>query len=179
MDKLIAYPTDLTGIYLTWPGLGADSKGSLAALTHLQNFANNASSGLDRNLQFDITLDSSGLFNLKGIYLGLMATFNKTVLPELIRGLPASAAGDDSGPAFIKQYGWIDALIDANYGGSLQYPKPGDSDFVPTPEHDKFYTKSLIVPALPDRALNNLAIWAQAHQSSKNPAVQWYSTLSL
>lgn len=177
--QTIAHPKSLTGIYLTWPGLGADSRGSLAALTHLQNFANNASSGLDRNLQFDVSIDSTGLLNLKGIYLGPVATFNRTILPELIRGLPASAAGDDSGPAFIKQYGWTDALLDANYGGNLRYPKPGDADFVPTPDHDKFYTKSLITPALPVKALRNLATWAQEHQESKKPAVQWYFTLSL
>lgn len=177
--QTIAQPKDLTGIYLTWPGLGANSKGSLAALTHLQNFAHNASSGLDRNLQFDVTIDSTAAFSVKGIYLGPIATFNKTVLPELIRGLPPSAAGDDSGPAFIKQYRWTDALLDANYGGSIQFPKPGDSNFVAAPEHENFYTKSLIVPALPDQALRNLANWAQAHTASKKPAVQWYFTLSL
>lgn len=177
--QTFAHPKVLTGIYLTWPGLGASSIRSLAALTHIQNFANNASSGLDRNLQFDVSIDSTGVFNLKGVYLGPVATFNTTILPELIRGLPPSAAGDGSSPAFIKEYGWTDALMDANYGGKIQYPKPGDPDFVPTPDHDNYYTKSLIVPALPDKALKNLANWAQAHTASKKPVVQWYFTLSL
>lgn len=177
--QTFAHPKALTGIYLTWPGMGADPVRSLAALTHLQNFANNASSGLDRNLQFDVSIGSSGLFNLKGVYLGPVAAFNKTVLPELVRGLPASAASDGSGPAFIKEYGWTDALIDANYGGKIHYPKPGDPDFVPTPDHDNCYTNSLIVPALPDKALRNLANWAQVHTASKHPVVQWYFTLSL
>lgn len=175
--QTFATPKVLTGIYLVWPGLGANVSGALAALTHIQNYANNASSGLDRKFQFDVSIDSGSGFNLKGVYLGPVKTFNKTVLPELLRGLPTPGAGDDNGPTMVTEYGWTDALLDANYGGTVAYPKPGDADFVPTPDHDNYYTKSLIVPALPQKALKNLVTWAQAHMV--NPAVGWYFTLSL
>ncbi|KAJ0106777.1 hypothetical protein J7T55_001301 [Diaporthe amygdali] len=179
--KTFAYPEALTGVYLTWPGLSDNTEQSVAALTHIQNYANNASSGLDRNFQFDVTLDAFGTFNLKGIYLGPVATFNKTVLPELLRGLPPPGAGDSDSPTVIKQYSWADALKDANYGSDIAYLKPGESGYAPAPDHDTFYTKSITVPApgLPDSAFRNLVTWAQAHREEKNPAVPWYLTLSL
>lgn len=175
--QTFAHPKALTGFYFTWPGLGADAAGILKVLTHLQNFGNNATGGIDRNLQFDVSVDSGASVNLKGIYLGPVKAFNKTVLPELIRGLPTPGAADDYSPTFVKEYGWTDALVDANYGDPIAFPKPGDPDFVPAPEHDNYYTKSLIVPALPAKALKNLATWAQAKQV--DPAVGWYYTLSL
>lgn len=179
--QTFAYPKALTGIYLTWPGLSADTEKSVSALEHIQNYANNATSGLDRKFQFDVTLDAFGTFNLKGIYLGPVATFNKTVLPELLRGLPAPGAGDDDSPTYVKEYSWTDAVTDANYGSDISYPKPGQSGYVPAPDHDTFYTKSITIPApgLPDQAIRNLVTWGQAHQEDKNPAVPWYFTLSL
>lgn len=179
--QTFAYPKALTGIYLTWPGLSADTEKSVSALKHIQNYANNATSGLDRKFQFDVTLDAFGTFNLKGIYLGPVATFNKTVLPELLRGLPAPGAGDDDSPTYVKEYSWTDAVTDANYGSDISYPKPGQSGYLPAPDHDTFYTKSITVPApgLPDQAIRNLVAWGQAHQEDKSPAVPWYFTLSL
>ncbi|POS72226.1 glucooligosaccharide oxidase [Diaporthe helianthi] len=179
--QTFAYPKALTGIYLTWPGLSANTEKSVSALKHIQNYANNATSGLDRKFQFDVTLDAFGNFILKGTYLGPIATFNKTVLPELLRGLPTPAASDSDSPTYVKEYAWTDALIDANYGSDIAYPKPGESGYVPTPDHDTFYTKSLTVPApgLPETAIRNLVAWGQAHQQGKNPAVAWYFTLSL
>lgn len=131
--QTFAYPKALTGIYLTWPGLIDDTDRSVSALKHIQNYANNASSGLDRNFRFDVTLDAFGTFNLKGIYRGPVATFNKTVLPELLRGLPPPGAGDSDGPTAIKGYAWTDALTDANYGSSIAYPKPGETGYAPAP----------------------------------------------
>lgn len=180
--QTFAYPKVVTGIYLTWPdSIGKSADLSFSALRHFQNFANNASSGIDRNLQFDVTVDVFGSFILKGAYLGPAATFNKTVLPELTRGLPASAAADADSPAFIKEYSWTEALFDANYGGVLRFPRPGDRDFVPVPDHDNFYAKSVVVPApgLPGKALRNLVAWSRAHVQAKKPAVDWYYTLSL
>lgn len=118
-------------------------------------------------------------FVLKGVYLGPVATFNKTVLPELVRGFSAPGS-DDEGVSFIKEYGWAEALVDANYNSPTAYPQPGDPDFVPTPDHDNYYTQSLIVPALPAQSLTDLAAWTVAH--AKDPAVHrvgWYYTMSL
>lgn len=178
-------PPVLTGLYLTWPNIGRSAALSHAALAHFQAFANNASSGVDRKLQFDVTLDSSGEFNLKGAYLGPVAVFNATVLPELLRGIPASAAGDRDSPAFIKEYNWTEALMDHNYGLPLATPKPGHGGqrFVPATDHDNFYLKSVRVPApgVPDRALRNVFDWAQANFDDKHPgpAVKWYMTFGL
>ncbi|KAI3395184.1 hypothetical protein diail_1678 [Diaporthe ilicicola] len=179
--QTFAYPKALTGVYLTWPGLSDDTEESVSALKHIQNYANNATSGLDRNFQFDVTLDAFGTFNLKGIYLGPVATFNKTVLPELLRGLPPPGAGDTDSPTYVKEYSWTDALTDANYGSDIAYAKPGDSGYAPAPDHDTFYTKSTTVPApgLPDEAIRNLVAWARAHREDKGPAVPWYFTLIL
>ncbi|KAL1858307.1 hypothetical protein Daus18300_009925 [Diaporthe australafricana] len=173
--QTFAYPKALTGIYLTWPGLIDNTERSVSALKHIQNYANNASSGLDRYFQFDVTLDAFGTFNLKGIYQG------PTVLPELLRGLPPPGAGDSDSPTAIKEYAWTDALTDANYGSSIAYPKPGDAGYAPAPDHDTFYTKSITIPApgLPDQAFRNLVVWAQAHAAGRGPAVPWYATLSL
>lgn len=181
--QTLPFPKVLTGIYLTWPDIGASADLSFAALKHFQNFANNASSGLDRNLQFDVTTDSFGSFNLKGVYLGPAATFNKTVLPELLRGIPKSAAGDDDSPAYIKQYNWTEALLDANFDLPLKTPRPGDGGqkYIPVTDHDNFYLKSVRVPApgLPDKTMKNVFKWAQANQNAKNPAVEWYITFGL
>lgn len=168
-------PDVVTGYYFTWPGLGANAAGTVAALTHLQNWAWNASSGLDRNLALDINMDAWGSFNIKGQYIGPISTFNATVLPELLRGLPTPGASDDYSPTFVQELNWQGALQDANYGGSVAYPKPGDVDFVPTPDHDKYYTKSLITPVLPDNAVENLAQWVATHQGN----APWYFTMSL
>lgn len=179
--QTFAYPKALTGIYLTWPGLSKNTEQSVSALKHIQSYANNATSGLDRKFQFDVTLDAFGTFNLKGIYQGPVATFNKTVLPELLRGLPTPGPGDSDSPTYVKEYSWTDALADANYGSDIAYPKPGESGYAPAPDHDTFYTKSLTVPApgLPEQAIRNLVAWGQAHQLEQNPAVPWYLTLSL
>lgn len=188
--QTFAHPKVLTGVLLIWPELVMDAGRQAAALTHLQNFASNASSGLDRNFQFDVGMvvnHSAGkplvrVFYLKGVYLGPVATFNRTVLPELMRGLPTPGS-DDSGASFIpstsfiKEYGWAEALIDANYDGPIMYPQPGDPDFVPTPDHDKYYTKSLITPALPAQALKDLTTWAVAN--AHDPVVTYYYTMSL
>ncbi|KAI7778162.1 hypothetical protein LA080_002509 [Diaporthe eres] len=170
--QTFAYPKALTGIYLTWPGLSNNTEQSVSALKHIQNHANNATSGPDRKFQFDVTLDAFGTFSLKGIYLGPVATFNRTVLPELLRGLPAPGAGDSDSPTYVKEYSWADALADANYGGDIAYPNPGEGGYAPAPDHDTFYTKSITVPApgLPDKAIRNLVGWGQAHQQDKKPA---------
>lgn len=126
-------------------------------------------------------LMSTDSFVVKGVYIGPVETFNKTVLPELSRGLPwPPAAADADSPTFIKEYGLKEALIDANYGDSrIAYPKYGDADFVPTPDYDNYYTKSLITPALPRKSLQDLTSWTAEHQDSSNPLVPWYVTLSL
>lgn len=185
--QTFATPTTLTGVYLTWPGKGASASFTLSALKRFQATVTNSSYGVDRNLQFDVTIDCYGGFNLKGEYLGPAATFNATVLPNLLRGLPAPYVsgnkgddGDDS--SYIVEYGWQDALLDANYGGNIAYPKPGGGGFVPTPDHDKFYTKSIVAPALPEKALTDLTAWTAAHQQQGGKLPQgwgWYATLSL
>ncbi|KKY39098.1 putative glucooligosaccharide oxidase [Diaporthe ampelina] len=81
---------------------------------------------------------------LKGIYLGPVKTFNKTVLPELLRGLLSPGAGDSDSPTYVKD--------------AIAYPKPGGSGYAPAPDHDNFYTKSITVPAPepPATAIRNL-----------------------
>lgn len=44
--RTFVQPKVLTGIRLSWPSLAVDAVRQAAALTRLQNFANNASSGL-------------------------------------------------------------------------------------------------------------------------------------
>lgn len=181
--QTLPYPKVLTGLYLTWPDIGTNADLSYAALKHFQDFANNASSGLDRNLQFDVTIDSFGSFNLKGAYIGPAATFNKTVLPELLRGIPPPAAGDQDSPTFIKEYNWTEALIDHNYQLPLKTPRPGDGGqrFVPVTDHDNFYLKSVRVPApgVSDHTMKDVFRWAQANMNEKKPAVEWYITFGL
>lgn len=181
--QTLPYPKVLTGLYLTWPDIGKSADLSYAALKHFQDFANNASSGIDRNLQFDVTIDSFGIFNLKGAYIGPVATFNKTVLPELLRGVPPPAARDQDSPSFIKEYNWTEALIDHNYGLPLKAPRPGDGGqrFVVAEEHDNFYLKSVRVPApgIPDKTMKDVFRWAQANLNAKKPAVEWYITFGL
>lgn len=161
--------------------MSAAPEDGVAALKHIQDFATNASSGMNRNFQFDFLVDAFGTFALKGAYLGPVSEFNTSVLPELIRGLPTPAAGDDTSSTFIKEYSWEEALVDANYGGQLEYPKPRDPHYLPTPDHDNFYLKSLNVPppGLSDEAMKNLITWAQDHQLDRNPVVPWYFSLLL
>ena len=100
---------------------------------HIQDFATNKSV-VDNRISFGIYLDGVASYNLGGTFFGTPEEFNKTIGPELIRGVPAPST------VIVQKYSWIDYLILMSDKTDIREPLTGYD------EHDTFFAKSITVP---------------------------------
>jgi hypothetical protein len=100
---------------------------------HIQDFATNKSV-VDNRISFGIYLDGVAAYNLGGTFFGTPEEFNKTIGPELIRGVPAPST------VIVQKYNWIDYLILMSDKTDIREPLTGYD------EHDTFFAKSITVP---------------------------------
>ena len=115
------------------PNMFQDPSASAKVFQHIQQFALN-SSLVDRNLGLGMYLDGN-TFSVSGTYFGDLATFNSSLAPELLRGLPTP------GSVNVGSLSWLDSLTALNNGGPLPQPTSGYD------QHDYFFAKSVVTPA--------------------------------
>lgn len=141
---------------------------AVSSFTHLQDMAQNASV-TDRKLSFGITLGPND-FQVRGVYLGSASDFNRTISPELFRGLP-----QPSSPVTVQELDWR-ANLELLAGGSLAV-----STTEPYRARDNFFAKSVAVPE-PGFSPAALRIYLTyiANQGASPPAsVSWFAIVNL
>lgn len=141
---------------------------AVSSFLHLQEMALNASV-TTRNLSFGITLGANG-FQVRGVYLGSPSDFNKTISPELLRGLP-----EPSSPVAVQELDWRANLENLNGGGLTV------STAEPYTARDNFFAKSVAVPepGFSETALRSYITYI-ANQGANPPApVSWFAIINL
>ncbi|KAF1961556.1 FAD-binding domain-containing protein [Byssothecium circinans] len=117
-DKLFGKKDDFTGTFL-----------------HLQEVSLNKSI-IDNRISYGIFLDGVSTFNLGGTFFGSPEEFNKAILPEITRSVPAP------NNIVVEAYDWIGYLKLMSDVNSIEVPLEGYD------EHDTFFAKSITVPEL-------------------------------
>lgn len=166
-------PSSIINFEYIIPGLYSSATNMTEAFLHIQSFALN-SSIIDGKIGFSVHLDGS-TFTISGTYLGDLSTWENTLEPALLAGLPppdSSTVGENS---------WLDSLTLLAAPSSLHQPTQNYN------QHDNFYAKSVVVPSsspLTSAALNNyfayiIANGSSAQQQQQQPTPWWSSTLYL
>lgn len=163
-------PSSVVYFEFNFPAAATDVEAGVSAGLHLQAVAQNASV-MDRNLSFGIVV-GPGAYTLRGTYLGDGERFNTTILPEVLRGLPAYDAGASRVSSGL---GYLDSLA-VLAGGSL-----GVATTTPYASHDNFFAKSVTVPApgLTEEAWRSYLTYARDQGSDARAPVSWFAIVNL
>lgn len=159
-------PPVITYFDYQFPDAASSVDNAVAAFTHLQTMAHDASV-TDRNLGFGVTLGKHW-FQLRGTYLGPASVFNTSILPEMLRTLPAPTS------AVVQEATWVDSLA-LLAGGDL-----GVSTTAPRyTSRDNFFAKSVTIPdpGFSQEALTSY--FAYALGEGANAPVSWYAIIDL
>lgn len=163
-------PSSVVYFELNFPDAAADVEAGVSAGLHLQAAAHNASV-TDRRLAFGLVI-APGTYTLRGTYLDDDGSrFNASVLPELLRGLPAY----DAGGSRVSALGYLDSLA-VLAGGSLSV-----ATTAPYRGHDNFFAKSVTVPepGLTEAAWRAYLTYARGAGSTDSPPVSWFAIVNL
>ncbi|KAF1965855.1 FAD-binding domain-containing protein [Bimuria novae-zelandiae CBS 107.79] len=141
-----AAPEFVTYFQFQWADtLFKNKKAFTDTFLHIQTFSQNASV-VDNRISYGIYLDGNVTYNLGGTFFGTPEEFNKTIVPELLRGTAPSTK------ITVQKYEWIPYLILMSDKTHIVEPKQGYD------EHDTFFAKSITVPepkGLTATTLNN------------------------
>lgn len=158
-------PTTITQWSFLLPDMYTSAAKAASAFLNLQKFALNPNV-VDRRNTFNLLVDGTQ-YRISGLYLGSLETFNKTIKPELLRGLPTPSA------FFAKPVDWIQTLRE-RAGTDLQQPLTGYN------AHDNFYAKSIVTPE--SAPLTTAAVTSFFDYIVKNgvkPSNPWFSIINL
>ena len=161
-------PSSIINFEYVIPGLYASATHTTEAFLHIQSFALN-SSIIDGKIGFGVRLDGS-TFSISGTYLGDLSTWQNTLEPALLSGLPSPdtlTVGENS---------WLDSLALLAAPFSLQQPTQNYN------LHDNFYAKSVTVPSLSpltSAALTNYFAYIIQNGSPSQQPTPWSSILDL
>lgn len=143
-----AAPEVLTYFRFQWKDtLFKDQKKFTDTFLHIQEFSKNASV-VDNRISYGINLNGVDSYGLGGTFFGTPEEFNKTIMPEFLRGTAPPVE------IVVQDYKWIPylELMNVDVGVSIKEPL---YDYA---EHDTFFAKSITVPeskGLTATTLNN------------------------
>lgn len=162
-------PSAVVYFAFNFPAAAADVEAGVSAAMHLQAVAQNASV-MDRNLTFGIVV-APDTYTLRGTYLGDDRRFSASILPEILRGLPAY----DANSSRVSTVGYLDSL-EILAGGPL-----GVSTTAPYAGHDNFFAKSVTVPepGLTEAAWRAYLAYARGEGSAARAPVGWFAIVNL
>ena len=161
-------PSSIINFAYTIPGLYASANKMTEAFLHIQSFALN-SSIIDGKIGFGVHLDGSS-FSVSGTYLGDLPTWQNTLEPALLSGLPPPDTST------VGEHSWLDSLALLAAPSSLQQPTQNYT------LHDTFYAKSVVVPSsspLTSAALNSYFTYIISNGSASQQPTPWFSILNL
>ena len=146
----------------------SNAKSSAAIVQHIQSVALN-STLVDRKLGLGMYLDGT-TFYVSGTYFGSLSSFNETLAPALLAGLPTPSWTN------IHSLSWLDSLVALANNAPLQQPLTGYS------AHDDFFAKSVVTPAsnpLTAEALTNYFSFINANGVNNATTGSWFSIINL
>ncbi|KAF2688965.1 Glucooligosaccharide oxidase [Lentithecium fluviatile CBS 122367] len=127
-------PASVTYFSFQWgDALFKDKQAFTDVFMHIQDFSTNASV-VDNRISYGIYLDGIAAYNLGGTFFGSPEEFNSTIMPELLRSIPAP------GKIIVQAYEWIPYLKLMSDRDAIEEPLTGYD------EHDTFFAKSITVP---------------------------------
>ncbi|KAF2404165.1 FAD-binding domain-containing protein [Trichodelitschia bisporula] len=137
------------------------------AFMHLQDVAQNASV-IDSKTSFGMKVNGFN-FTVNGQYFGSAATFNSTILPELIRGFPKPISVD------IREMDWLQSQEFWN-GDQIEQARER-TDYK---THKNFFANSLTVPEkTPLTAEAWGAFFDHIRSQGLNTPFRWFSIINL
>ena len=148
------------------PGMYISANVTTAAFQHIQSFSLDNTT-VDGRLAFGIHLDGS-TFTISGTFLGDQPTFEGTIVPALLSGLPTPYE------TTIQSVDWITSLTMLAAPNPLQEPTTGYN------LHDDFFAKSVVVPSsspLTTEALDSY--FSYIIEQGVNVPNPWFSIINL
>lgn len=123
----------------------------------------------DRNIAFGLVI-TPGDYSVRGTYLGNITTINTTMLPEMLRDVPAY----NMTASVVSEMTWLDSLVFLA-GGPLNV-----STTKPYAAHGNYFAKSVTVPepGLTEGAWRCDFDYIQT-QGSSVPGFDWFSIINL
>ena len=159
-------PSSVVNWAFTFPGMYTLANTTAAAFQHIQSFSLDNTT-VDGKLAFGVHLDGS-TFTVSGTYLGDQSSFEKTIIPALLAGLPPPSE------TTWKSVDWITSLTMLAAPQTLQQPTTGYN------LHDDFFAKSVVVPSsspLTNEALNSY--FGYIIDKGVNAPNPWFSIINL
>lgn len=143
---------------------------AVATFKGIQRFALNASV-INRNIAFGVVIGgNASSYTVRGTYFGSFASYNKTIVPALLRQVPFPP----SNASTVEETDWITSLIQLGGAPNLTVPLHGYSD------RDNFYAKSVTTTEpFKDKALEQFFTFAYTAGRGKFSPVDWFSIINL
>lgn len=160
-------PSAVVYFSLDLPAAGTDLDSAVSSTLHLQSMIHNASV-TDRNIAFGMIV-TPGNYSVRGTYLGGISAFNATILPEMLRGLPAYRTTT----SVVSEMTWLDSLT-VLAGGPLNV-----STTKPYKGHGNFFAKSVTVPEPGLTAAALRCYFGYIHDQGSSIPVDWFSIINL